>query len=110
MDSLIEERRFNPAPKKKLGYIYYEVTITKGKGNWNKTSTYNMEIGFAHFEDSNCGKYLCKICLDLDSFERNDTLIIGCWYDWVSNVVLFTRNGKSLGSPYYVGPPPDTCK
>ena len=41
---------------------------------------------------------------------NSEKLIFGCWYDWVSNVVVFTRNGKSLGSPYYVGPSPDTCK
>ena len=59
MDSLIDERRFN-AIHMDVGYVYYEVSITQGAGEWNRDSKYQIEVGFSHKEDPNCGKYLCK--------------------------------------------------
>ena len=39
MDTLIEERRWNSVPMK-MGYIYYEVSISQGTGAWNDDSKY----------------------------------------------------------------------
>ena len=59
MDSLIEERRLNQVPME-IGYIYYEVTISQGAGTWNDDSKYQIDVGFSHQEEQNCGKYQCK--------------------------------------------------
>ena len=70
MDSLLKEHRFNPIHKK-FGYAYYEVSITKGTGDWKQGSKYQIELGFSHHEDPNCGKYLCKLLItfyDIDYY------------------------------------------
>ena len=59
MDSLIEERRFDPV-RMEIGYIYYEATISQGAGSWNDDSKYQIDVGFSHHEEQNCGKYQCN--------------------------------------------------
>ena len=36
--------------------------------------------------------------------------VIGCFFDWMSNLILFTRNGRPLGSVIYVVPAKESCK
>ena len=50
------------------------------------------------------------LVLELQGREFPMNEIVGCQFDWMSNLVLFTRNGTPIGNAFYVGPDVQSCK